>query len=150
MFKRSYFPAIGLVLLLTAGAVVAQTSAELKSKYGPPVEAFVIRPGLLMAARYARDGRVCEMYVIEARTPGSHIGRRTPLTPETAPALIEELVPETERGGKLPWPASSQGTTIQISYRYENVTSEFVQTFLPNPGWSDSVLKIKWKNRVCE
>lgn len=147
MFKRSY---LCLLLVLTAGTVVAQSSAELQAKYGAPVDAFVIRPGLLMTAKYAADGKVCEMYVIEARTPGSHIARRTPLTPDTVPALIDELLPENERGSKLRWPAQSQGMTLQVSYRYENVTSDLVQTLMPSAGWSDSVLTIKWKNRVCQ
>jgi len=54
-----------LALLLTAGTVVAQRSSELQSKYGSPQDAFVIRPGLLMTAKYTADGKVCEMYIIE-------------------------------------------------------------------------------------
>lgn len=139
-----------IVLVLTGGAVLAQSSSELQSKYGSPQDAYVIRPGLLMTAKYAADGRVCEMYIIEARTPGSNIGRRTPLTAETVPALIEELVPDGERGNKLRWPAQVTGMTIQVLYKYEHVSGEFVQNLLPSKGWSDSSLTIKWANRVCK
>ena len=139
-----------IVLVLTAGTVGAQRSSELQSKYGSPQDAYVIRPGLLMTAKYDADGRVCEMYIIEARTPGSNIGLRTPLTPETVPALIDELVPEGERGSKLRWPAQAQGMTLQVSYNYENVSIELVQNLLPPKGWSDGVLKIKWASRVCK
>lgn len=139
-----------IVLLLTSGIIVAQRSSELQSKYGSPQDAFVIRPGLLMTAKYAADGRVCEMYIIEARTPGSNIGLRTTLTPETVPALIDELVPEGERGNKLRWPVQTQGMTLQAFYRFENVSIELVQNLLPSQGWSDSILKIKWANRVCK
>jgi hypothetical protein len=139
-----------IVLVLTAGAVVAQRSTELQSKYGSPLDAFVIRPGLLMTAKYAADGKVCEMFIIEARTPGSNIGLRTPLTPETVPALIDELVPDGERGSKLRWPVQTQGMTLQAFYRYENVSIELVQNLLPSKGWSDGILKIKWSNRVCK
>ena len=139
-----------IVLVLTGGTVVAQRSSELQSKYGSPQDAFVIRPGLLMTAKYAADGRVCEMYIIEARTPGSNIVLRTPLTPETVPALIDELVPEGERGSKLRWPVQTQGMTLQALYRFENVSIELVQNLLPSKGWSDGILKIKWANRVCK
>jgi len=139
-----------IVLVLTAGTIVAQRSSELQSKYGSPQDAFVIRPGLLMTAKYAADGRVCEMYIIEAQTPGSNIGLRTPLTPETVPALIDELVPEGERGSKLRWPVQTQGMTLQAFYKYENVSIELVQNLLPSKGWSDGILKIKWANRVCK
>ncbi|SRR6266498_5291649 len=139
-----------IVLVLIGGTVVAQRSSELQSKYGSPQDAFVIRPGLLMTAKYAADGRVCEMYIIEARTPGSNIGLRTPLTPETVPALIDELVPEGERGSKLRSPVQTQGMTLQASYKFENVSIELLQNLLPSKGWSDSILKIKWANRVCK
>jgi hypothetical protein len=138
-----------IVLVLTAGVVVAQSSSELQAKYGPPQDAFVIRPGLLMTAKYAADGRVCEMYIIEARTPGSNITLRTALTAEIVPALIDELVPEDERGSKLRWPVQVTGMTLQALYRYEHVSGEFVQNLLPSKGWSDSTLTIKWANRVC-
>lgn len=139
-----------IVLALTAGTVVGQTSSELRSKYGSPEDAFVIRPGLLMTARYDADGKVCESYIIEGHTPGSNIGLRTPLTPETVPALIDELVPQGERGSKLRWPAQTQGMTLQVVYKFENVSIELVQNLLPSKGWSDSILKIKWANRVCK
>ncbi len=138
-----------IVLVLTAGTIVAQSSADLQSKYGSPQDAFVVRPGLLMTAKYAADGRVFEMYLIQARTPGSNISLRTPLTPETVPALIDELVPESERGGKLRWPAQATGMTVTILYRFENVSIELIQNLLPSQGWSDGILKVKWANRVC-
>lgn len=149
MLKRFCLPQIVLVLVLIAGTVAAQNSAELQFKYGPPLDAFVIRPGLLMTAKYAADGKVCEMYIVEARTPGSNIVLRTPLNLETVPALIDELVPEGERGSKLRWPAQTQGMTLQAVYKYENVSIELVQNLLPSKGWSDGILTIKWNNRVC-
>jgi hypothetical protein len=139
-----------IVLLLFAGTVLAQRSFELQSKYGSPQDAFVIRPGLLMTAKYAADGSVCEMYIIEARTPGSSVGLHTPLNPVTVPALIDELVPEGERGSELRWPVQTQGMTLQVIYKFENVSIELVQNLLPSIGWSDGNVKIKWANRVCK
>jgi hypothetical protein len=104
---------------------------------------------LLLTTKYAADEKVCEMYIIEARTPGSNIGLRTPLTPETVPGLVDELIPETERGNKLRSPVQTQGMTLQVLYRFEKVSIELVQNLLPSKGWSDSILKIKWANRVC-
>ena len=139
-----------ILLGLTAGVVAAQSSTELQSKYGSRLDAFVIRPGLLMTVRYAAEGKVCEVYVVEARTPGSNIGLRTPLTPETIPELIDELVPVAERGNKLRWPVQATGMTVQAFYKYENVSIELVQNLLPSKGWSDSILEIKWSKRVCK
>lgn len=138
------------VLVLSAAGVAAQSSTALQSKYGSPLDAFVIRPGLLMTVTYAAEGKICEMYVVEARTPGSNVGLRTPLTPETVPKLIDELVPVNERGNKLRWPVQSTGMTATAFYNYENVSIELVQNLLPAKGWSDSILEIKWTNKECK
>ena len=150
MLKRSCLLQVVVVLMLTVSSVVAQRAAELQSKYGPPVDVFVMRPGLLMTATYAADGSVCEMRIIEARTSGSNIGLRTPLTIETVPALIEQLVPESERGARRRWPVQTQGMTLQASFNYETLSAELVQNLLPAKGWSDSTLTIKWNHRVCK
>lgn len=152
MLKRLCLLLVILLLALTARSVVAQTSAGLESKYGSPLNAYVIRPGLLMTAKHAVRGQVCEMSIIEAHTPGSNISRRTPLTFEIVPALIDELVPEGERGNKLRsyGLAQAQGMTSQLFYNFENVSIELVQSLLPSKGWSDSVLMIKWNDRVCK
>jgi hypothetical protein len=92
------------------------------------------------------------MSVIEAQTPGANIISRVPLTPEIVPRLIDELIPEGERGKKARSYGLLQGqlTTGQFSYDYENVSIELVQNFKPPVGWSDNILKIKWNNRVCK
>lgn len=147
MLKR--LSLLQFVLVLSAVGVAAQSTTELQSKYGSPLDAFVIRPGLLMTVKYAAEGKVCEMYIVEARTPGSNIGLRTPLSFETAPELIGELVPVSERGKKLRWPVQATGMTMMVFYKYENVSVELVQNLLPAGGWSDSSLEIKWNNRGC-
>src|SRR5215208_7060720 len=123
MLKQLLLLSSLLVFMFTVGSVVAQTPTELGSKYGSPVNAYVIRPGLLLTTKYAESGQVCEMSVIEAQTPGADITSRVPLTTEIVLKLIEELIPEGERGKK----ADSYGllqaqlTTGQFSYDYEHV-----------------------------
>src|SRR5258705_3677640 len=87
-----------IAFMFSAESAFAQTPGELESKYGPPTDAYVIRPGLLMTAKHAVSGQVCEASIIEARTPGSNINFRTPLTTQIVPELIDELIPEGRRG----------------------------------------------------
>ena len=54
------------LLFLTVLSIQAQSSDNLRAKYGSPMEAYEIRPHILMTVKYADDGRVYE-YVIEAR-----------------------------------------------------------------------------------
>jgi len=152
MFKQLLLLPIVLVLMFTARSVVAQTPIELEAKYGSPVNAYVIRPGLLMTVKYTVSARICEMSIIEAQTPGSNIILRTLLTPEIVPKMINELIPEGERGKKIRsyGLVQTQGMTGQFLYNYENVSIELVQQFKPSEGWSDNILKIKWNHRVCK
>ena len=50
---------ICILLLTLAVAALGQTSADLSAKY--PNVAYRIRPHVLMTARFAPDGQVCEM-----------------------------------------------------------------------------------------
>ncbi len=109
---------IVFVLLGTAVVVQAQTSAELRVRYGEPqmtevkdnrvaVERFLVRLNIIMTIRYTDHGEPCEA-LLEA-VPNS-----TPKTgrPEHAPegdymstveviSLINELVPIEKRGKKI-------------------------------------------------
>jgi hypothetical protein len=149
---KRILPLLILVILFGGRSVVAQTPNELEAKYGSAVNAYVIRPGLLMTARQTVTGQPCEMSIIEARTPGSNISARTALTYEIVPKLIDELIPERERGKKIRSYGLVQvtGMTGQVFFNYENVSIELVQNFQPSKGWSDNVLKIEWKNRGCK
>ncbi|HEY6253859.1 MAG TPA: hypothetical protein VI685_28215, partial [Candidatus Angelobacter sp.] len=84
--------------LILAMSAWSQTSADLNAKY-PTLNAYEVRPGILMTAKYAEDGQVCEI-VVEPRQ------YHTPGQPDTGPyiplnlqdQLIDELAPPAERG----------------------------------------------------
>jgi hypothetical protein len=152
MLKQLFLLSVMSVLILAASSVIAQTPAELESKFGTPVNAYVIRPGLLLMTNYTATGQPCEMSIIEAQTPRSNSNSRVPLTAEVVPKLIDELIPHGERGKKTRAYGLIRGqlTTGQFSYDYENVSIELIQNFKPSEGWSDNSLKIKWNNRICK
>src|SRR5437588_2590527 len=116
---------------------VGQTAADLAGKY-PAVSAYEVRPGVLLTAKYAENGQVCEL-VLEARhyqTPGK-VELSSIIPPKLEDSLIDELVPMAERGepkhrwsNKEPkdaWvdPDSfSAGGVSYVKRSYENVTVE--------------------------
>jgi len=141
----------GLILGAIAHSVVAQTPTDLETKYGPPLNTYVIRTGLLLTVKYTAGKQVCAMSIVEAGTGGANISTRTPLTYELVRQLIDELVPEAERGQKVRayGAASVTGMTAQYLFNYEAVSIELIQNLMPSKGWSDNQLEIKWNNRVC-
>jgi len=60
--------ALGVIGVLTA-SVAGQTSDNLVAKY-PAISAYEVRPGILMTAKYAGDGQVCEMVLERRYTDG--------------------------------------------------------------------------------
>lgn len=116
LFRRKLF--VGLVMLGTSIFVHAQTSSELRAKYGSPqttelehgrpvVERFLVRPNILMTIRYTSSGEPCEAVFEPVPDSTPKAGR-----PEHAPdgdymstseviKLINELLPVEKRGKKI-------------------------------------------------
>jgi hypothetical protein len=171
--------AVSMLILLTGliGApVFGQTAAELSAKY-PPVSAYEIRPGILMTAKYADDGQVCEM-VLEVRhyrTP-EKVELSSVIQPKLELGLIDELVPTAERGepihrwsNKEPkdsWvdPDSfSAGGMSYVKRSYKNVTVEEYGYYQCHQGahsskskeqvncgeGGDEAIVIRWRKRAC-
>jgi hypothetical protein len=86
-----------VVFLTTFGG--AQTQHQLEEKY-PKVNAYLVRPNILLTARYSTDGRVCEMALQPVRWTGDTV-LLFPLSEEESIRVVEEIVPESERGKKL-------------------------------------------------
>ncbi|MBO0910324.1 MAG: hypothetical protein J2P13_00915, partial [Acidobacteria bacterium] len=86
-----------VMLLITLGA--AQMQRQLEEKY-PKVNAYLVRPKILLTARYSADGRVCEMVLQPVRWTGDTI-LLLPLSEEETIRIVEEIVPQSARGKKL-------------------------------------------------
>jgi hypothetical protein len=76
------------------GAV--RTSDNLSTKY-PVVSAYGVRPGILMTAKDAENGQVCEMVMQRCYSPDQTNADST-IPNKLEDQLIDELVPAVERG----------------------------------------------------
>jgi len=85
------------MFLTTLGA--AQTQRQLEEKY-PKVSAYLVRPNILLTARYSSDGRVCEIALQPVRWTGDTV-LLFPMSEEETIRVVEEIVPDNERGKKL-------------------------------------------------
>jgi hypothetical protein len=131
--KLSAFPAtvIVVVFLTTLGA--AQTQRQLEEKY-PKVNAYLVRPNILLTARYSADGLVCEMALQPVRWTGDTV-LLFPLSEEETIRVVEEIVPESERGKRLGGllgtddkVSSFHGHSFTTPYTYEKITVNFAGT----------------------
>ncbi len=109
-----------LLTLFAAATTTAQTSAELRAKYGEPekvqvkdgrveVERYMVRPHIAVEIIYTKDGKPCEVVILPVpATPPVDDGGRPQLIPEgrlmptdVVIALINELAPVEQRGEKI-------------------------------------------------
>jgi hypothetical protein len=132
------------LLVLCCASALGQTSDDLRTKYGLPVDdAFKVRPGVRMKVTYGVDGRACEM-VIESIVTASGNRPSRVLSAELAEELIGELVPVAGRGEK----SDSYGFTLwtgqqgQTDFSYENVSIHYLIR--------KRKLFIEWQKRGCK
>ena len=140
-----------VVFLATLGA--AQTQGQLEEKY-PKVNAYLVRPNILLTARYSADERVCEMALQPVRWTGDTV-LLFPLSEEETIRVVEEIVPESDRGKKL---GGLLGTDDKVSafhghsfttpYTYEKITVNFAGT--ADKGGANMVAVVTWRDRSCK
>jgi hypothetical protein len=87
-----------LATLLACTVIVGQSRQELVSKYGEPIsETFLVRPGISVTVIYAPNRSIAEL-MISPRTTAFIKSRGTTLSKASVNAIIDELVPVSERG----------------------------------------------------
>jgi hypothetical protein len=116
------------------------------------VEAYEVRPGILMMPRYSANGQVCmvvlqkDHYVNEVALLDSTLPR------EVVTQIFDELVPPSERGPvSIPEEMARLslygGNAATSRLDYKNVSLE-ISRQASSPG--DIVAVIQWKGRACQ
>jgi len=132
-----------LLVLLFSVSALAQTSSDLRQKYGEPIsETFKIRPQVLLTVSYAKTGEVCSMLIEPQDTWVGYtkLNDTEPLKGKVLNEILEELAPKNQRGKFL------MGTHRNglLEY-YERID---VQRSGQIDKWNYAV--IYWKIKACE
>ncbi len=142
-----------LLLLVLVPSADAQTSDELKAKYGKPiVELFSVRPNIALAVAYTADGQVCQLLI----EPPKSLLRKpdepsTFMTTEAVSSLMDELVPPRERGEQVYKVVTERGCTALTVTEYARVKISRAQHTCKDesPG-RDVNASLTFKDRVCK
>ncbi len=142
-----------VVFVFLATLAATQTRLQLEEKY-PKVHAYLVRPNILLTAKYSTDERICEMSLEPVRWTGGTV-ELFPLSEEETIRVVEEVVPENERGKRR---GGLLGTNDKLSvfsghsystpYTYENMTVIFAGT--TDKGGADMVAVVTWRDRSCK
>ncbi len=115
----AYLPIL-LLLSLSVTTVSAQTAGEIDKKYQAEGGGHVVRPGVLMTARFADGGQMCEAIIKARPTPGVEAreqglmesGNGTWMMPwEIVDAVIKELAHVSDHSSHRPMLTFSGGCT---------------------------------------
>ncbi len=150
---------IGLVVAVMLFLPTATPDRQRFANY-QAVEAYEIRPGILMMPRYSVEGQVCEIGLEKLHYSPEKIRLDSDLSRQEISQIFEELVPSTERGPK-PTSLLEQGMTT-VSGRgmvsdeeYRNISIRIFGEYSPADGKDGATLDevaatLTWKNRKCK
>jgi hypothetical protein len=129
----------------------ANSQNERFSKY-KRVEAYEVRPGILMMPRYSANGQICMAVVQKDHYVSGVAVLDSGLPREVVTQIFDELAPPSERG-----PLSMNDEMARLSFYggnsvawfldYKNVSLD-VSRLASSPD--DIVAVIQWKNRSCQ
>jgi hypothetical protein len=146
---------IGAVLAAMLFSPSFNSAREDFAKYRP-VEAYEIRPGILMMPRYSADGHVCEIGLEDLHyTPGL-VKLDSQLEPDVIEQIFRELVPENERGPRTVFDGliSGSGFGQTETTDFERVSLQIYRKVLSHKKNEITVgnptVVIHWKARECQ
>jgi len=149
MIRTTRVAQLVLILLVIPAWALSQSAEELKIKYGPPFKAYEIRPGIMMTVKFGQSGQASELRIERHVATESTIYIDSNIPSYVVKEIVDELVPESERGPK----GKYFGLTLLIgggattSEDYENV-SIIYEANQSQKGCSGIVaIVIKWKER---
>lgn len=124
------------------------------------IEAYEIRPGVLMMPRYSADGQLCEIGLEKRHYSPEMIRLDSSLSRNEVDQMLEELVPANERGPKSTAPGGRDDLTevghgLVTSSEYVNISIQIYSAVLPASRKHEIVADnvaatIRWKNRRCQ
>jgi len=123
------------------------------------IEAYEIRPGILMMPRYSADGQVCEIGLEKLHYSPETIRLDSSLSRKEIDQIFDELVPADERGPKSKDFAGTLitqgGHSLTTNIDFENVSIQIYGDASPAAGKDGTTVDevtatLKWKNRKCQ
>jgi hypothetical protein len=122
------------------------------------VEAYEIRPGVLMMPRYSADGQVCEIGLERRHYSPEMIRLDSTLSRKEIDEIVDELAPENERGPKEVGLVGDlvliDGVGLTTTETYENISVEIDSRLMPSKkleiAEENVAATLTWKNRKCQ
>ena len=144
------FIQISLVLLFFTVSL-AQSSDDLKSKYGTPFKSYEIRPGIMMMVKFDENGQASEMRIERHAVTEPTVFLERTIPSYLSKEIVDELAPVVERGTRRQSEFSDLMLTVggcgTSTDDYKNVAITYYTRQSEECNGLVAIV-IKWKNRA--
>ena len=143
--------------LISVACVVALLLPIAEPQHGrfsgdTPVEAYEIRPGILIMPKYTGDGQLCQVVIQRDHYTKGIVDLDSTLSREVVSQIFDELAPPAERGPlttnkALEGLSLYGGGGVTTYFDYEHVLLDISRP-ASSPGYV--VALVTWKDRECQ
>lgn len=113
-----------LLLLVFSSLVFGQTAAQIREKFGDPIESYAVSEHIWMTPAYTADGQVCEMRLYPRRVSETTNYLESNLDRRELIEVIDQFAPLSERGAKtVVFGLTSMGGGIAKSLYFSDAIS---------------------------
>ena len=149
-----------LIALASAATILFLAAMPQSNRFAKyqTVEAYEIRPGILVMPRYSATGELCEIG-IEKRHYSPEMIRLDSISSDEVEAIFDELVPSGQRGARSKDGGGDDvtinGVSITTTRTYENVSLQIFARELSHSQLNQITMQniaatIRWKTRKCQ
>jgi hypothetical protein len=140
------------VCSLALVAIAAKPQNDMFMKY-KAVEAYEIRPGILMMPKYSDNGQVCQVAFERLHYSQNVVTLDSAMDHEVINQIADELAPAKDRGPRAVFPddlVDETGNSFITTSVYENVEIQVHTAKTSHENQGDIAAIIKWRHRKCD
>jgi hypothetical protein len=139
------------LLVATGTVLVAPSSSELHSRYGPSdLERFQVRPGISLTVQYGSDHQACQIIIGPFQPLIHQEGQSQFISSESVSEILEEVAPVAARGRQVGDSSFQSSCAVSTVTDYENVTisrgTSACRASSPDRDWSAQII---FKRGAC-
>ena len=117
-----------------------------------PVEAYEVRPGIIMTPTYSADGQVCQVVIERQHYLNGTVDLDSTMPHDAVNQIVNKLVPNEEKGPlttdkEMARLSIYAGNTVTSFVDYKNISVDISRQ--PSSR-GDIVAVIKWKRELCK
>jgi hypothetical protein len=116
------------LVCIFANTIFGQTSAQIKEKYGQPIEAYSVSENIWMTPEFTADGQVCQMRLYPKRISVTTNYLSNKLNYWELKEVLNQLAPTETRGNRTKFFGFTLflGQMSNIIYGYDKVSFNFL------------------------